>query len=318
MVASWSVKKQKKRRGLLCDYLGTRKSIGADDESAPREERVMSEDTRSGMPATKNEGAQQKGRFTQLGSRFALFKGGLPNKGQEDVEEGFGLFLDTVKEQVNTLMENLTTAWDKASRADPGSEVMARLMSKADELVAEFVSFLGKEAFEGFECEQEDKALAKRVAALYYAGAVWSGGEIPSHEMERALWFLLKTGAMRITHSDPTSAKRKNIRVFTSTWLELPHVLIGTPSSDSRAAEASGFLSGSMLGRIARYLEDDSLKCASFKRKARKNAAFSFPLSVLKGKRIGSCLLPTPPWYWGKWNRHIGGGFFLLSAVEGA
>ncbi len=270
----------------------------------------------------KEEGNEDAGHLTQLGVRFVFIRNSLGTQADWTKEETLGRFLDEVRNSVVTHAENSVGLWDKILRADPESEARALLQERADKLAREFVNFLeGARELEGLELTTQQKELAKRVAAMYYAGALWSAEDISERtdenlfvrEKERALWLLFKTGALKIAHSEPQGGR--NMRVSREMWLEFPHVLLGAASSDSRAAEASGLLADDTMGRIAEHALASAKKHRTSRDNAQKESTLS-PIEALKNPREGRLVLPVRLVYLERSNVCYPGGFFLLSVVR--
>ncbi|MBI3075041.1 MAG: hypothetical protein HYY92_02415 [Parcubacteria group bacterium] len=252
----------------------------------------------------------------QFGTEFIKLKSLLSDS--EEREVLVGKILDDVRVWVKGCVETLLRAWDAIQEAEEGDEVLVALEKRARERLREFEKLLAGEGISGIEeLTSFDRALVARVAAIYYAAAVWSAGEVPTEEVVRALRFLMKAGAARVTRDEPVHGVR-SIRVLSSAWIAFPSISPGKETPDVRAMEKSGLLS--FASAIAHYARKDADGFGKSRESALKGSVIiSSPDAVeafLAKPHAWKILLRVHSEYRKKTNRYRSGGMALV-AVRG-
>ncbi|MBI1998962.1 MAG: hypothetical protein HYS73_01335 [Parcubacteria group bacterium] len=236
-----------------------------------------------------------------------------PPQRSADGAKKIGETLDRAREWVSDCAMELVSLWGEAAKSDAGSTEHVILEEQAHGLVKNFVSFLeGGE--KGAVVSADEQARLARWSAIFYAAVIMNTADIPSAEIHRALWFLLKTDAVRVCHEPPQGAE--SIRVLPKIWIEFPHAFLGAPTTDGRALEESGLLGAS--GAIADFIKKDSDGFWQCIADARKGAtAPAFP-KFYDAPCAGTFVLPIPSVYLEESKTYYGGGSLVVKSEGNA
>ncbi len=257
-----------------------------------------------------------EGTLRQFGTKFVKLK--ALSSDSEERELLVGEIVDEVRSWVMDCVESLVGAWDAIKKTEEDGEARAVLQKRTFTLRQEFEKLLTGDGIDGIEAlTPGDRALVGRVAAIYYAAHVWNAsmnGGIPAEETARALCFLLKAGAARITRDEPQGVK--SIRVFSSMWIAFPYASSGRETPDLRAMEKSRLLS--FAKAIARYARSDADVFGKSRESILKESTLVVfhPRSIkefLEKPRTGKMALRVFPEYREKTKQYRSGGMALVA-----